>query len=274
MSSQPLVTVAIPVHNGEATIKEAVTSVVEQSYANWILYIYDNNSTDKTCAIIDGIADERIELIKHDAPTAPIWDNWNRCLSNIDGEFLQMLCADDRLHPDCLKTKVELAQQEEYQEVAMFSSNRMLIGKQSQDLFAIGYAKQQCLGQAKHIFGKGWHTSNPIGDPGTVLVRSKVINPEKFAFTDRYPFYVDMELWMHVLEQGATMLHIPKALSYFRVAGNSLSTSRFRENLKDSWRFYTQRLKNYQPSPIHFLLGYPCLVARALLREIVYMVNK
>lgn len=271
MQAPAEVTIAIPVHNGAATIGEAVQSVIDQTFTNWQLYVHDNCSTDTTCEIVAAFGDERIKIVRHPEPLVPLGDSWSRCLTTIEGEFFLLLCADDRLHPDCLAAKLELAAAPGNESITLFSSNRMLINKTGQDMFSIGYSKQPRRSTAKQVFSSAWRNTNPIGDTGTGLVRTSAIDGKQFSFTNRYPFYVDMELWLQVLSHG-DMLHLPRALSYFRVTGASISATDFVSNFFDSLRFYRQRLKPYRHNLLTYLFGYPCLFARAIVRQLTYLV--
>jgi len=62
VGAEPLVSVIIPVYNGEKTLPECLTSVLKQSYNNYEAIVVDNNSTDKTKEIINAFreADKRI----------------------------------------------------------------------------------------------------------------------------------------------------------------------------------------------------------------------
>jgi glycosyltransferase involved in cell wall biosynthesis len=50
-SSKPLVTIGLPVYNGENYISQAIDSILAQTYENFELIISDNASTDKTESI-------------------------------------------------------------------------------------------------------------------------------------------------------------------------------------------------------------------------------
>ncbi len=268
---EQLITVVMPVYNGAATLHEAISSLQAQTYPHWQLQVHDNCSTDESRAVVESFADERIKLIVHDT-FVPAWQNWNRCLGDIQGAFFQLLCADDCLHPDCFSEKMKLAAMVEHADVVLFSSNRMLMNKRGKPMFEIGYSKKAGVFTLAEIMHKACKVVNPIGDPSTGLVRSSAITEP--PFTDKYPFFVDVELWLHVLEKGE-MLHTPRVLSSFRVIGSSLSGSHFRKNFQNTVRFYRQRVKPFiRHKPINYYLGYVHLTCRALARELLYRLNR
>ena len=60
------VSVIMNVHNGEKFLHQSVQSVINQSFKNWELVIWDNNSNDGTSLICKSFMDERIKYIKSD----------------------------------------------------------------------------------------------------------------------------------------------------------------------------------------------------------------
>ena len=55
-----LISIIMPVYNGEAFIGEAIRSVLDQSYPNWELIIIDDGSNDDTSNIVNAFSDSRI----------------------------------------------------------------------------------------------------------------------------------------------------------------------------------------------------------------------
>ena len=62
-----LVSIIMPVYNGEKTIEKAIRSVLSQTYENFELIVIDDNSTDDTAKIVNSFLDidKRIILIKN-----------------------------------------------------------------------------------------------------------------------------------------------------------------------------------------------------------------
>jgi len=59
----PQISVVLPVYNGAASLEEAVTSILQQTYANFELIIVNDASTDATSEILQKFDDCRIRLI-------------------------------------------------------------------------------------------------------------------------------------------------------------------------------------------------------------------
>ena len=65
-TKHPLVSVVMPAYNAEKYIGEAIRSVQSQTYANWILLVIDDCSTDHTADVVRAFVntDDRIRLFQ------------------------------------------------------------------------------------------------------------------------------------------------------------------------------------------------------------------
>lgn len=100
--SSPLVSVVIPVHNREDTIKRAIDSVLYQSYSNLELIIVDDGSTDHTLDIVRQYSDTRIrvvELLKCSGANVAR----NKGISYARGEYIAFQDSDD----EWIENKIE-----------------------------------------------------------------------------------------------------------------------------------------------------------------------
>src|SRR6267142_505058 len=112
-SSTPLVSVIIPVFNGEPFIAAAIRSVLAQTYQNFDLMIVNNCSTDRTVAIAQEFAarDPRIR-IHHHPRFLPVVESMSTAMTFISDEakYCKILGADDWFFPDCLAELVRVAE--------------------------------------------------------------------------------------------------------------------------------------------------------------------
>ena len=100
-NEQPLVSVCIPVFNGERFILNCIYSVLEQSYTNLELVILDNCSTDSTPDIVKELKDERLRYVKNEVNIGAI-NNFSKCVEIARGDYFVLLPHDDMLLPECL----------------------------------------------------------------------------------------------------------------------------------------------------------------------------
>lgn len=104
----PLVSVIIPVYNRENLLKEALESVVAQSYIKWEALVIDDVSEDDSQNVAKLLAkqDERIRVFeRHRSPKGA-----NTCrnigIEKARGEFVVFLDSDDLLAPFCLEQRI------------------------------------------------------------------------------------------------------------------------------------------------------------------------
>lgn len=100
------VTVGIPTRNRSGWLREAIESVLAQSYKRFVLLVSDNASTDDTSAVVGSFDDPRVQYAPVEQNIG-MTGNLNRLIDLSDTEFLVLLCDDDALHPDYLSLTVE-----------------------------------------------------------------------------------------------------------------------------------------------------------------------
>lgn len=104
-----LVTVVIPSYNHAQYIKQAVESVLCQSYRNLELIVIDDGSKDATLSYLRTICDPRYTLIEQE--NAGAHNAINRGLALAKGNYLAILNSDDVFHPDRLAECIARLQQ-------------------------------------------------------------------------------------------------------------------------------------------------------------------
>jgi len=109
----PLVTIGMPVRNGEATIVAAIESLLAQTESCFRIHISDNASTDRTADLCRGLCakDDRIsyERLPEDIGAVA---NFNRLLDAADTEFFMWAACDDFWVPEFLACTLRQLRQE------------------------------------------------------------------------------------------------------------------------------------------------------------------
>ena len=104
--SQQLVSIIMPVWNGEAWIATAIDSVQDQSYSHWELIIIDNGSDDGSSEIAKSYNDDRIVLLS--TTHTGVSKARNKGLDKSNGDYICFLDCDDRLPSRSLETRIQL----------------------------------------------------------------------------------------------------------------------------------------------------------------------
>lgn len=104
----PLVSVALPVYNGQQFLAATIESVLGQTLGNLELIIADNASTDATGEIAASYVrmDRRVRYLRHDRNLG-VNRNWSFTAQQSCGKYLKWLSASDSLAPELLAACVD-----------------------------------------------------------------------------------------------------------------------------------------------------------------------
>ncbi|MDH5399262.1 MAG: glycosyltransferase, partial [Cyclobacteriaceae bacterium] len=94
LSADPQLSVILSAYNAEKYVKEAIDSILNQTFTNFELIIADDGSKDKTRQIIDSYNDPRI-IISHNESNWGKVNTVNRLFEMCRGEYLTIHDADD-----------------------------------------------------------------------------------------------------------------------------------------------------------------------------------
>ena len=102
MSCKPTVSILMTAYNSAPYIEEAIMSIIDQDFIDWELIVVDDESTDDTLSIIEGIADPRIRAypISHVGHAAAK----KEAFKHATGEFITFFDSDDVAHPQWLSS--------------------------------------------------------------------------------------------------------------------------------------------------------------------------
>ncbi|SEP49523.1 Glycosyl transferase family 2 [Rhodospirillales bacterium URHD0017] len=97
-----LISVVVPVRNGESVIARTLQSVLNQSHRNIEVFVVDDGSTDSTLAIVKELAAHDSRVCFCSGPQAGVAAARNCGIGQARGEFIAPLDADDLWHKDKL----------------------------------------------------------------------------------------------------------------------------------------------------------------------------
>lgn len=143
-TGSPLITVCIPTFNRPAYLREAIESVLRQTYVDFELRIYDNGSSPDTAGLVAAIGDNRIRYFQNHRNIG-VPANFVRALSEARGRYCALLCDDDRWEPTLLESLVSPLERDPTIDVA-FSDHHVIdeVGRLMPELaddFSRGYGR-------------------------------------------------------------------------------------------------------------------------------------
>lgn len=125
---KPLVTIGMPVYNGELYIAEAIDSILNQSYQQLELVISDNASTDGTEQICRSYAqkDPRVRYYRFDRNYGAA-KNYNHTFELAKGKYFKWAAHDDLIAPEYIEKCVNVL--EKYERVGLCQTCKVIINQ-------------------------------------------------------------------------------------------------------------------------------------------------
>lgn len=117
----PLVSIIVPTYNSASYIKDALVSIINQTYQNWECIIIDDGSTDQTKEIVEPILISDDRFIYHYQVNQGLSKSRNIGIYLAKGEYIQFLDSDDVLFPEKLSISIEQYQKDGSNKVVYFT---------------------------------------------------------------------------------------------------------------------------------------------------------
>jgi glycosyltransferase involved in cell wall biosynthesis len=219
--SAPLVSVCIPVYNGEAHLAEALASVLRQGYRNLEILVFDDASSDGSPGILAGIQDPRLSLHRNEANLGPE-GNWNRALEAARGTYVKLFHQDDLLEPDCLARQVAALEAEP--DAVLAFCGRRIIRSDGKLLLARRPPWGEGRVTARQLVDACVKAgTNLVGEPSAVLFRrSAALKAGRFDAS--IPYLVDLDYWLRLVAYGPAWC-MRETLASFRVSPRQWSAA-------------------------------------------------
>lgn len=228
----PLVSVLVPVFRPqEAHLRQAIESVLGQTYANFELLLLDDCPDSPSGAIVRSYTDPRIRYVANERNLG-ISESRNRLIAMARGEYLAVLDHDDI----CLPTRLEkqVVYMQEHPEVGVVSSQLRYIPKQT----VSSYPEEDTEIKMALMFGCALpHTA--------AMIRRSVLDKASARYEKEYSPSEDYRLWARLFPL-TTFHNMQEALVEYRLHGGN-TTSQTRGQMQVAhWKTATQ-LRLEQP---------------------------
>jgi glycosyltransferase involved in cell wall biosynthesis len=202
---QPLISCIVPVYNGELYLREAIDSILAQTYRPLEIIVVDDGSTDATADVVASYGDRlRYVWQANGGPGAAR----NRGLTLAQGEFVAFQDADDLWHPE------KLARQ-----MTRFTARPAL------DL-CISHAQHFWISELKEEAErfKNHPVSRPLPGyfPQAVLVTRSLFG-RVGLFNPTLRLCSDVDWFLHAAEKGVVIEILPDVLVYRRWHRSNIS---------------------------------------------------
>ena len=114
MSFEPKITVCITSYNHEDYVRQAIDSVLNQTYDHFEIFVYDDCSTDSTIDILKSFGN-KINLIQHQQNhgSKAVHETINNAIANAEGEYFYRLDSDDFIETDYFERMINECRENE-----------------------------------------------------------------------------------------------------------------------------------------------------------------
>jgi glycosyltransferase involved in cell wall biosynthesis len=173
------------VYNGELYLKEAIESILNQSFKDFEFLILDDASSDKSYEIVTEFDDSRIKVFRNES-NLRLAKSLNKLLDASKGEYIVRMDADDVSLPDRLENQINFMDQ--YTNIGMAGAARIVYENGSSRI----YNNENSL-----FLNEKLHKKNLIAHP-TVIIRSSLLNKYKLRYNEEFSTAQDYELWVRM----------------------------------------------------------------------------
>ena len=236
MQTQPLVSVVIPVYNGENFLTEAIDSVLNQTYPQVEIIVVDDGSTDNTWGIIQSYHHKVHGILKKNGGVASAL---NRGIQQARGDLIAWLSHDDLFLPEKVEKQVNFVLKNPATGVCY--TDFQIIRSDGERL-AVIRAPWYPVEELPRRFLRNMHING-----STTMIRKGCFE-KAGGFDERLAHTQDLEMWLR-MAAIADIRHLPEVLTLSRSHAGQGSLN-FERQLDEEQRVFPELYDRYGPERI------------------------
>ena len=226
MNNQPLVSIIIPVYNGDPYLREAIDSALAQTYPNIEVIVVNDGSPDggKTERIAQSYGDRIRYFYKENGGVASAL---NFGIANMQGEWFSWLSHDDLYLPEKIQMQMDAAARLGGGEPCVVRCSTASMDENGRPVFR----PQRCVdGRFSAIQMYEMHALKEIGLYGCTLLIHKTVLNVCGPFDEELKTTQDEDYWARILFAGTPFLSVPEVLVKIRIHAGQ-TTNRLSDRL-------------------------------------------
>jgi glycosyltransferase involved in cell wall biosynthesis len=244
--SEPIkVSVILTSYNHAKYLREAIESVLNQTFTDFELIIWDDASTDESWAIIQSYTDLRIRAFRNEINQRGV-SNVNRAISEeTKGKYIAIHHSDDIWEPQKLEKQVNFL--DENPHIGAVFSNVLAIGENGEPFDDESHLYYSIFDQPNRSryewLNFFFYHGCAVCHPSVLILRQCYDDCGLYRYGLAQS--ADFDMWVRLcLKYDIHVL--PEKLIRFRVRNNEMNTSGNRSEVRIRWQFEVfQILKNY-----------------------------
>ena len=214
MNSDPMISVVMPVYNGEKFLKEAIKSILNQTYKDFEFLIVYDESTDGTLSIIQEFQEKDTRVVLINGDKEGISGALNKGIKKSRGKYIARLDADD----------ISLATRFEKQIIHMEDSGVDICGGHSLLINSNGKINGLNVVPISHkMCALSLLFKVPFAHP-SVMIRKRFLDTNSLKYgQSSYKIAEDLDLWLRMYGCGARFGNVDSVVLKYRILRGSLS---------------------------------------------------
>lgn len=205
----PLISVIMPVYNGDKYVGAAIDSILNQTFVDFEFIIINDGSTDSSKEIILSYNDERIIYIEN-IENLRLIKTLNKGLKLAKGKYVARMDADDISHP--MRFEKQVIVLESNSRIGLCGTNYKTFGK---------YNKLNIKPKTNQAINNFFIVESPFGHP-TVMLRKSLIIDFSLSYDEDYLHAEDYKLWLEILKRSE-VYNIQEFLLEYRTFDEQIS---------------------------------------------------
>jgi glycosyltransferase involved in cell wall biosynthesis len=212
-SGKELISVLMPAYNCEKFIKQAIDSILNQTYSNFELLIADDCSNDNTKKIIDSYTDPRIKTF-HNAENLGYLKASNKLFALCKGEYITFQDADDYAAPARMEKLLNYLNTNP--DVDCVGSNTNKVDEHGEEFYKTNFPQSDAEIRQQFVNYRIVMTGSAL------MLRKKVI--DKVGIYNEYFDRIGSEdsYWYSYILDHYKVANLAEALYYYRANPDSL----------------------------------------------------
>jgi glycosyltransferase involved in cell wall biosynthesis len=209
--SKPLISVVLPVWNGERYLVESIDSILSQTLSDLELIVVDDGSTDRSLEIIRSYKDPRVRVfVRERQGLAPTLDFG---IQRARARWIARQDADDASHPQRLELQMQTL--EENPEAILCYCDVELVGE------SVYFPSIERFPHTMGLLAMQLCYQCPIAHSSVIFDRGAYREVGGYSVSEQYA--EDFGLWGRLIRYG-DFVSLPKKLVKFRLHGESITT--------------------------------------------------
>ncbi len=232
-----LVSIILNCFNGEAYLHEAINSIKLQTYKNWELIFWDNQSTDRSKKILNSFKLDKLKYFYSEKHTS-LYEARNLAEKKCEGEYIAFIDADDTWEKNKLEKQIKLF---ENKLVGVVYGNLWIYNEKSKKRKI--FSKDKLI---KGIIDKKILSNYKIGII-TSIIRKDLLIDNKIYFDKKYNHIGDFDLFIK-LSRICEFDAVQAPVATYRIHGNNLSLKNSDREISElkSWLLENKLLLNME----------------------------